>query len=211
MSMFERADAIGHGVEEILVPEGLEGLRAEHTLNTTELMKRGLDVRGVLDTIATDNPEKSEDIAALRKKLSELIGDAQETLEKLAATTALSSTLEDLVPTESNEDREGRSPITVEALIDDPELAEKLLKGIAEVGDHAAEGELMDHSLANEAKEVLKEVQPKSGKKYKIALTVAERIFKIVLDANTFGFGGAAYDTIKDILKEFKKRQAKAA
>lgn len=191
--------------------ESRETLEEALGTNTAQLAKKGLEARGALDTVAQEHPEKAEEIAALRKKLSALISDAQDTLEKLAATTALSSTLADLVPSEPKEEQEAKSPISAEELVENPELAKKLLLGIAEVGDHAAPDELLNHSLANEAKEMLKEVESKGGKKYKIALTVAERIFKIILDANTFGFGGAAYDTIKDVLKAFKNRQTQAA
>ncbi len=210
MSSIEQQRVFQEGTEDLgeVGLDQLDRVLASHSTHSTALMKKGLDARGVLDGVATENPEKAEDIAVLRQRLSDIIRDAQETLEKLAATTALSSTLAELAPGES---KEGRSPIDAETIAKNPELAEKLLEGVVEVGERADENDYLDHSLASDAKEVLKEVKAKRGKKYKIAAAVAERIFKIVLDANTFGLGGAVYDTIKDILAAFKERQAKAA
>jgi hypothetical protein len=147
-------------------------------------------------------------MAELREKLAALIREAQMTLDTLAATSALAGTLAELAP--GQEKPTDPLGITAEDIAENPELAQKILEGVAVVGAATAADDLASKSLATEAQGVLKDMHIKKHAG-KIALTIAERVFKIVLDANTFGFGGAAYDTIKDVVRAFKQRSKAAA
>lgn len=192
-------DNEAHGVR----PEktNVEHLLNLHRKNETLLVHKGLSARGQIETLAAG--KRPEDIAELREKLSEVIREAQIALDKLAATTALTTTLAELA-----EQKEGEAPpLTSEDIANNPVLAEELLEGVVEVGERAPDTDLMQHSLAAEARETLKELKPEGVNKTKLALTVAERVLKIILDAHTFGLGGAVYDTLKDIAVQFKTRR----
>ena len=210
MTFFERMPVPAHEEEsggeakhtfEARTLEAPARLLERYTGDSTLLALKGVQARAQIESLAGD--KSPEEVAQLREKLSALIREAQITLDKLASTTALSSTLTELA--EGQEPATNPLGITEEDLATNPELAQKILEGVVVVGESTERNDLASKSLATEAQTVLKEmrIQKHAGK---IALTVAERIFKIVLDANTFGFGGAAYDTIKDLVHAFKTR-----
>ncbi|MBP7741541.1 MAG: hypothetical protein KA104_02530 [Candidatus Pacebacteria bacterium] len=197
------------------VLEGASAIESGETLDTSEifamrsesadgtLVLKALKAQEAVRLAATSSPEREAETTELMNRLQEVIKEAQETLKKLAGTTALSSTLSELVPNERPGTEESSS-ITADTLVENPALAEQLLEGIVAVGETSKKEDLLNHSLANEASELLKETKKEKKKgNHKLALSVAEKVLKVVLDANTFGFGGAAYEAIKECTKAY--------
>lgn len=167
------------------------------------LVLGALKTQEAIRLAAISSPELEAETTELMNRLQSVIKEAQETLKKLAGTTALATTLSELVPKQTVESAEAPN-ITAETLIENPALAEQLLEGVVAVGETSKKDDLLHISLANEATVLLKETKNEKKKgNHKLALSVAEKVLKVVLDANTFGFGGAAYETIKECTKAY--------
>lgn len=181
--------------EEVLASTPENFLARKETADAT-LVLGALKTQEAIRAAANASPEREAETAELMNRLQTVIQEAQETLKKLAGTTALSTTLTRLVPQEGIQQD---SSLTKEKLIEDPALAESLLEGVVTISEHSD-----NQSLATEARELLQETKKeKKQGKHKLALSVAEKVLKVVLDANTFGFGGAAYETIKECTKAY--------
>ena len=202
MNAFEGATPLES--EEVLASTPENFLARKETADAT-LVLGALKTQEAIRAAANASPEREAETAELMNRLQSVIQEAQETLKKLAGTTALSTTLSGLAsPERAGTEEAPGSTITADMLANNPQLTEDLLEGVITVGENSNKEDLLHHSLANEAKELLQETKKeKKQGKHKLALSVAEKVLKVVLDANTFGFGGAAYEAIKECTKAY--------
>lgn len=202
MNAFEGATPLES--EEVLASTPENFLARKETADAT-LVLGALKTQEAIRAAVSASPEREAETAELTNRLQSVIQEAQETLKKLAGTTALSTTLSGLTARKrESAEEESDSTITAVALADNPQLTEDLLEGVITVGENSDKEDLLHQSLANEARELLQETKKeKKQGKHKLALSVAEKVLKVVLDANTFGFGGAAYEAIKECTKAY--------
>ncbi len=178
-----------------------------HATNEHELVAASMHAKLALAEALKAAPERAVEIETLRNKLDSLIKEAQETLKTLGRAAAIGAVLSTGALAETPKSPEPKT--IAESLVDNPEKAEQLLEGVVVVAGSAPSGSA-EHMLAQEAKEVLREIPTKKHTGQKLAFSIAERVAKICLDLAGLGAVSHALDLIEDCTRVFLESRRKA-
>lgn len=152
----------------------------------------------------------SETAAALSARVAERTRQTLKELERIRSVATLALTLLASSVPETAQAAPQEMPASARLLMERPELAETLLKGVQITMEKLEEsGPTPELQLVHEETEaVLQEVRPKDRKYLKLTGRIAERVTKVVADMAGFGAAFASFEILKDVVQTVRGKTA---